>query len=324
MAEQNNNVIGLMWEVRNNHNELTVLAVTISSLILAIVWYKFKLSNGAQVPLPPGPRSFPIVGFLPFVTPDFHRQLTNMAHTYGPIFKFKLGTKLHVVINTPELVKVVVRDQDEAFSDRDQPIAALSMSYGGQDIIFSKNNENWRKLRKISVHEMLSNKSLLATASVRREEVRKAVKNVFGKIGTKVNIRDIVFATETSLLTRTIWQGKGVENNKLAAEIDAVASNMIHILGRVNLSDLFPILAWFDLQGVVRDMEKQRDRLDQLFDRIIEDRIESNLKNSHDEGEKDFLQILLNYKDEKDGTPLNTIQIKSLLMVRFIINKICQ
>ncbi|KAJ0751110.1 putative cytochrome P450 [Helianthus annuus] len=320
MAEQNINVFG-WWEAINNDNELTMLVVTTSLLILAILWYKFIPSNPSisAPPLPPGPRMLPIVGYLPFLTPNLHTQFTNMAHTYGPIFKLKLGSKLHVVINTPELAKEVVRDQDEAFSNRAQTIAASVITNGGQDIAFSDNNANWRKLRKISVHEMLSNKNIEANSSVRRDEVRNAIKNVFGRIGTKVNIREITFSTETSVLTRTIWESKGVKNNNLAAELDMMSAKIVQLLGRMNISDFFPILARFDLQGVERDSEKIRNKLDQLFTTIIDDRIESNLKESEDEERKDFLQVLLNYKDEKGAIPLSRDEIKLILLVRFII-----
>ncbi|KAK1407210.1 hypothetical protein QVD17_38824 [Tagetes erecta] len=308
---------------QSNNNELSMLVVTISLLTLAIVWFKYKLSyssNGAP-PLPPGPRSFPIVGYLPFLSPDLHKHFTSMAHTYGPIFKFKLGSKLHVVINTPELAKVVVRDQDEIFSNRDQSSAVLAITYGGQDMIFSRNNDNWRKLRMIFVHEVLSNKNLEASGSFRRDEVPKAVKKVFAKIGSVTNIREVAFATETNVLTRTIWENTSNEDMKrrnLGAEIDMVASNVVKILGRVNLSDFWPSLACFDLQGVERDMKMQRHELDKLFTSIIEDRIETNSKRLHDEveseGKKDFLQILLDHKNKKDGTSLSMTQIKALLL----------
>ncbi|KAI3820729.1 hypothetical protein L1987_08277 [Smallanthus sonchifolius] len=244
-----------------------------------------------------------------------------MAHTYGPIFKMKLGSKLHVVINTRELAKVVVRDQDEAFSNRDQSAAALAITYGGQDIVFSNNNHNWRKLRKLFVHEVLSNKNLEASGSFRRDEVRKAIKDVFGKIGTAINVREIAFATETNVLTRTIWENTSdevVKHRNLGAEIDDVAANIVKIFGRVNLSDFFPSLARFDLQGVERDMKMQRDKLDKLFSGIIEDRIKSNFERSQHEvkreGKKDFVQILLDHRDEKDGTSLSMTQMKALLL----------
>ncbi|KAI7743511.1 hypothetical protein M8C21_033291, partial [Ambrosia artemisiifolia] len=288
-------IICKMAHLNNNNNELAILLVTISLLILATLWYKFKLSNHShKTPsLPPGPISLPIVGYLPFLRPAIlHRQFTNMADTYGPIFKCQLGSKLYIVINNPELAKVVVRDQDEAFSDRDQTIAALAITYGGKDIVVSNNNDNWRKLRKIFVHEMLSNKNLEAS-------VRKTIKNVFGKIGTTINIRDIAFTTEASVLTRMVWGNtldKAVGISNLGAELDKVASNIDRLFGR-------------------RDMKKQHTKLDQLFTSIIEDRIESSSKESQDQGEgnKDFLEILLSHVDEKD-TSLNMTQMKALLL----------
>ncbi|KAK9080527.1 hypothetical protein SSX86_000285 [Deinandra increscens subsp. villosa] len=319
-----NNLLSWWWGESNNtdgFNELFLLVLTISVLILSIFWRSFRRSNTSS-PLPPGPFSFPIIGYLPFLTPNLHTQFTTMARTYGPIFKFKLGSKLHVVINTPELAKAVVRDQDEVFSNRDQHRAGLRLSYGGQDIAFSNNNPNWRKLRKIFVHEMLSNKNLEASSFFRRDEVRKTVKNVFERIGSAVNVREIAFSTETNVLTRTVWENtssdKGMKTRNLGAELDAVTSNIVKIFGQVNLSDFFPSLAWFDLQGVERDMKVQGNKLDKLFTTIIEDRIESNFRRSQDEagreGKKDFLQMLLDHRDEKDGTSLSMTQMKAILL----------
>ncbi|KAJ0585601.1 putative cytochrome P450 [Helianthus annuus] len=326
IMKQLNNLVSWLWQESTNSG-LYVLVVTISLLVSAILWYKLRVSHYTNdaPPLPPGPRSFPIIGYLPFLTPELHTQFTNMAHTYGPIFKFKVGSKLHVVINTPELAKVVVRDQDEVFSNRDQPIAALSISYGGQDIIFSKNNANWRKLRKIFVHEIQSGMNLKASASFRRDEVRKTIKNVFGNVGTAIDIREMAFDTEANVITRMIWENTTdykAKKTNLGGEIYTVASNIVKILGRVNLSDFFPSLARFDLQGVERDMKMQLNKLDEIFTSIIEDRMESNLKRPQHEvehdGNKDFVQMLLDHRDEKDasGTLLSMTQMKALLMVR--------
>ncbi|KAD4385680.1 hypothetical protein E3N88_25849 [Mikania micrantha] len=323
MTQQNIHASGLS-DVGNN-NALTLLLVTISSLILAILWYKFKPSNSSSngaPPLPPGPRSLPIVGYIPFLSSSLHTQFVSIAQTYGPIFKLKLGSKLYIVISNPELSKEVVRDQDDIFSNRDQSVAGLTLTYDGQDIVISNNNPNWRKLRKIFVHEIQSHKNLEATISFRRDEVRNCVKTIFGKIGTATNVREIVFSTETNILIRTIWETSldkgGLKDQNLGAKIDMVATNIVKIFARPNLSDFFPFLARFDLQHVERDMQMQHDKMDELFTTIIEDRIQYNLKKSKDEGKndgkKDFIEILLEYKDEKDGKPLSTTQMKALLM----------
>nr|XP_043612896.1 cytochrome P450 76C1-like [Erigeron canadensis] len=310
-----------LWEVMSDY-EITLAFLTISVVALAInLWYKATLSNSSP-PLPPGPLSLPIVGYLPFLGPELHKQLTHMAHTYGPIFKFHLGSKLHVVINNPELAKEVLRDQDETFSNRDLTIAASIISYGGQDMVMANNNSNWRKLRKIFVHEILSNKNLEACGSLRTDEVRKTIKAVFSNVDTSINISKIAFLTQTNVITNMIWYSKsnkgGKDGSDLGDELQIVASNIVEFFGKPNLSDFFPSLAWFDFQGIERGMKKQLDKLDQILTSIIEDRIKSNLERSEDkvghEGKKDFLQMLLDLKDRKDASSLNITQIKALLL----------
>ncbi|KAK1437513.1 hypothetical protein QVD17_03305 [Tagetes erecta] len=216
-------------------------------------------------PLPPGPRSWPIVGCLPFLGRDLHNQFATAANTYGPIFKFYRGSKLHVVVNTPRVSKG-----------------------RGQDLFFSNYTTTWRNLRKIFVSEMLSNKNLKTYSSFRRDEVRKMIKNVFSKIGTNVDINETAFLTQANVVTRMVWEGisyTGEAGIDLVAELRMLASDINKILGQPNLSDLFPILAWFDIQGVERNMKKEHNKLDQIFTHIIEDRIESNSKMSRDQVE---------------------------------------
>ncbi|PHT92655.1 hypothetical protein T459_00537, partial [Capsicum annuum] len=116
--------------------------------------------------LPPGPRGLPIVGFLPFLRPNLHHQLTELSQQYGPIYKFWLGSRLCVVLNSPSLAKQVVCDQDSVFANRDLPIAGLVATYGGIDIALSPYGSYWRDMRKLFVREMLSNRNLEACYSL--------------------------------------------------------------------------------------------------------------------------------------------------------------
>nr|GEU82185.1 cytochrome P450 [Tanacetum cinerariifolium] len=201
-----------------------------------------------------------------------------MAQTYGPIFKIYVGSKLYIVISNPELAKVVFRDQDENFSNQNAVIATSIVSYGGQDIVWSDINSNWRNLRKIFVQEVLSNKNLQECSSFRRNEVRKTIKNVFTKIGAK--------------------------DGHIVAELHMAVSKIFKLMGIPNASDFITSLAWLDLQGVVRDMKREFQRMDQIFTLFINDRIKSNSKRSKDavghDRKKDLLQILLELNDQKE------------------------
>nr|XP_043608808.1 cytochrome P450 76C1-like [Erigeron canadensis] len=289
--------------------------------MLACLWLsKLTKLSGTSPALPPGPRTLPIVGYLPFLRPDLHMQLTSMGNTYGPIFKFYIGSKLQVVINTPELIKEVVRHQDEIFANRNVTVAASVFSSGGQDLVFSKYDSNWRKLRKIFVDGILSNKNLEACGYFRKDEVRKTIKNVFSKVGTAVNISEISFLTSTNVVKRMIWENstdEGAKYNHLGTELQMVSTKIVEIMGQPNLSDFFPCLSWFDIQGVARNMKMQLEKLDRIFTSIIDDRVKSNISKLSENGigqeitRKDFLQILLELKDKKS---LTITEIKSLLL----------
>ncbi|KAL7597371.1 hypothetical protein Lser_V15G29248 [Lactuca serriola] len=318
---QLNSLWSWWWEVMSsNKNELTL---PISAIILTGLWYIWTVSSSSngRSPLPPGPCSLPIVGYLPFLSRDLHKQFVNMAHSYGPIFKFHLGSKLHVVINNPDLAKVVVREQDEIFANRNATIAALAITYGGQDVVMSDNNSDWRNLRKIFVHEVLSHKNVEASRYFRRDEVRKAVKNVYSKIGKTIDISEISFSTEAKVLTSMLWGNTSEEKangGQIAAELQIIVANIVELMSKPNMSDIFPSLAWLDIQGIKRNMKRQLDRLDRIFTRIIHDRIESNSNKSNDavghEGKNDLLQTFLEFKDQKNPTSINITQIKALLL----------
>ncbi|KAJ0569994.1 putative cytochrome P450 [Helianthus annuus] len=324
MAKLNSH--GLWWweaTMNSKKDEFTLaILVTIAVVTLAVLWYKFTHSS-ASPRLPPGPRSLPIVGYLPFLGPELHKQFTRMAHTYGPIFKLHLGSKLHVVINSSELAKEVVRDHDEIFANRNLTVAASVLSYGGQDLVWSMNNSNWRKLRKIFVHEALSSKNLESCSSFRMGEVRKTIKNVFSKISTPIVISEITFMTQTNVLTSLIC-GNTSNSSHLASELQTVSENLAEIFRRPNLSDFFPILAWFDLQRIERNMKKLFHKTDQIAESMIQDGIKSNSKKSLDgvgdrEKKKDFLQILLDLRSQEDGNSLSITQIKALILVNVIL-----
>uniref|UniRef100_A0A251VB76 Putative cytochrome P450 n=1 Tax=Helianthus annuus TaxID=4232 RepID=A0A251VB76_HELAN len=161
------------WEVNNEQDELARTILTISVLALVFLWYKCMLLYTTS--LPPGPYGLPVVGYLPFLGSNLHERFTEMAHKYDPIFSLQLGRKLYVVVNSTDLVKVVARDQDQTFANRNTPIVASVITYGGSDIGFAHSKTHWRNMRKLLVSNVMSNANLKASQSFRTREVRKMV-----------------------------------------------------------------------------------------------------------------------------------------------------
>ncbi|XP_058085378.1 flavonoid 3'-monooxygenase CYP75B137-like [Magnolia sinica] len=296
-------------------HEFAGALITISALVLVIACYAWAKINSRRPALLPGPRGLPLVGYLPFLKPDIHRSFTELAQTYGPIMNVQLGRKLCVVISSPGLAKEVLKDHDVTFANRDTTAAALAISHGGSGIGFNSYGPEWRMLRKVAAQEMMSNTVLDSYYELRRREVRQTVRDLYAKMGTPINISNTNFQTILNVVTSMLWGGSldGDRRRAVMAEFEHVIQKAVELLGIPNVSDLFPVVAWLDLQGVVRRMKRLSEWLDRIFDSVIDQ--QTRLSGVEEKGKsKDFLQLLLQLKDAEDlKTPLTLDHVKAVL-----------
>lgn len=292
----------------------TATTVVAIASILSILWLVWKLTKkDSHPPLPPGPRSLPLVGNLLSLDPELHSYFATLAKTYGPISRLWLGNTLGILITSPEMAREVLKLNDTTFANRDVPIAGQEATYGGNDIVWSPYGDQWRMLRKICVREMLSNQTLDSVYSLRRKEVRNTVNYLYNHSGSPVNIGEQMFLTVLNVITGMMWGGtvKAEDRARLGAEFRGVINDMTGYLGMPNLSDFYPGLASFDLQGVKKKMKVLAKKLDDIFESMIDQR----RKLGGDEN-KDFLEFLLKLKDDGDSkTPFTITHLKALLMV---------
>ena len=307
------NTLSRWWR---SEDEIVTIALIFAS-ILSILWLvRMLTSKNTHPPLPPGPRALPLIGNLLSLDPELHVYFASLAKVHGPIARLWLGKKLGVLITSPELAREVLKLHDTTFANRDVPVAGVEATYGGNDIVWSPYGDQWRMLRKITIREMLSNQTLDSVYSLRRREVRNTVKYLYSNhVGQPVNIGEQMFLTVLNVITGMMWGGtvKDEDRATLGAEFRQVVNELVGYLGMPNLSDFYPGLARFDLQGVQKNMKVLAKRLDGIFESMIDQRRKMG---SHDDN-KDFLQFLLKLKDEGGDykTAFNMAHLKSLLMV---------
>ncbi|XP_039167213.1 flavonoid 3'-monooxygenase CYP75B137-like [Eucalyptus grandis] len=325
---------GSAWPWLGNAKEENdaIPRATATVLVIAIAALSFfslcRWRNHATAPLPPGPRGVPFFGYLPFLGTNLHRKFAELAETYGPIYKLRLGSKLYVVVNSPSLAKEIVRDQDMTFANRDPNIAGAIASYGARDIAFSSQGPYWRNLRKLFVQQLMSNMSLDACYGLRRQEVRKALSDLYRKRGLPVDIGELALLILVNMVMGMLWGGtlQGEKGEAVASEFREVVAKLMVLLGSPNVSDFFPALAWLDLQGVERDMKRVHQWLDGFIQPIIDCATKGTTSGplKQKEGEpkcieqkKDFLQIFLdmeiNLEDNQSPVDKN-VALKAILM----------
>ncbi|GMQ05062.1 hypothetical protein CsSME_00050245 [Camellia sinensis var. sinensis] len=309
------------WTTKNNGNELLLsnihLTATMLVLLTTMSWFAWTFinqskKNNARPPLPPGPHTLPLVGNLLSLDPEFHTYITTLAKTYGPILTLWLGQKLTIVVSSPAIAREMLKDHDTTFANRDVSVAAKQSAYGGGDVAWSHYGSEWRMLRKLAVRGMLSNTRLDSVYSLRRGEIRKTIGYIFrNRVGSPVNISDQMFLTLLNVVTNMLW-GCSIEGeDRVSIGFDGV----IRLLGKPNMSDFYPGLARFDLQGIEKKMRGVMKRVDEIFDMMIDQRMKRDGEGGEKES-KDFLQFLLEHKDggREAKTPLTMAQVKAMLM----------
>ncbi|KAG7947224.1 hypothetical protein I3843_14G082600 [Carya illinoinensis] len=273
------------WRSYAGDEKFSSSTLTILISIFVVLWLAVKKQRKAAVPpLPPGPHGLPIVGYLPFVGTELHKKFHQLCGIYGPIYKMQ-------------------------FSNRDTNIVGHTVTYGGVDIALSLNSPDWKMLRKIFVREMLSLANLDSTFPLRREEVRNTIRNVYNKKGTHIDLGDMAFVTVMNAIMNMLWGGmlRGVGGAKFGAELKHIFAELVMILGKPNVSDLFLALARFDLQGIRRKAKRISETIDGSLAKAKE---EGTTKT----GQKDFLQVLLELREQDNGAPsMSMTQVKALV-----------
>ncbi|VFQ88732.1 unnamed protein product [Cuscuta campestris] len=279
-----------------------------------ILLLKNPTSKQQPPPLPPGPKPLPLVGNLLSLRPDLHAHFADLSQVHGPIFTVWLGRKVGIVVTSPALARAVLKDHDAAFANRDVPAAGREATYGGRDIVWTPHGAEWRMLRKICVREMLGSSALDSLRHLRRLEVRRAERFFHGQAGQPVNIGEQMFLTVLNVITAMIWGGTVTAGERIGLEFREIVGEMSELLGFPNVSDFYPNLARFDLQGVCRNMKALVAKLDGIFETVIDRRL--GMEDGEKKGNKDFLQVLLELKDSEgdEKTPFTITHLKAVLM----------
>ncbi|KAG8476671.1 hypothetical protein CXB51_030809 [Gossypium anomalum] len=312
---------GWSWGCIHAHGFAPLMAAALAIFCCAWWWWVMKISK-INPPLPPGPLGLPIIGNLPFIQPELHRYFLDLSRIYGPILKLRLGKMIVIVINSPSLANEVLKDQDAIFANRDSPAAAVAGTFGGLDIAWRSNGPDYNRLRKLVMREIMSKQSLDACYVLRRREVRRMVKEIHEKAGSIVNIDEQLSATALRVMMSTLW-GDDPSNlireerrSKDLFELRKRLDEFVRTFAAPNVSDLFPVLAPFDIQGIESKAKNNLSWFYGVFESVIKNR--RNIGDNGKEKEKvskDFMQQLLDlHQRGNDKSSLSINEVKALLL----------
>ncbi|KAF6142698.1 hypothetical protein GIB67_015184 [Kingdonia uniflora] len=275
---------------------------------------------------PPGPKGWPILGYLPYLSDHLHEDLFHLAKTYGPLFSLCLGQKPAIVISSPEVARVILRDQDATFSSRTINEVVRCIAYDATTTVFVPYGSRWRLLRKIMKTEIFSSRAIEVLQPARTQQVQKLLRMLYlaSKTKTSVNIADTMFIHTANIISNLVCS-KSLFNNEMkeGRELKTMFSEILEIIAVPNLADLIPCLKPFDPQGLKRKILKLVNKFDSFFEKLLDDRLQERkyCEEIHKSRSSDLLDVLFDYKSDKEEDLLkqfSRIDIKGMLADMFM------
>ncbi|KAJ8526878.1 hypothetical protein K7X08_029355 [Anisodus acutangulus] len=266
--------------------------------LLPLIFFLFKVFKSSKIPqLPPGPTPWPVIGNIFHMGKMPHVTLTNYAKTYGPLVSLKLGTQWLVVGSSPPAAIEILKTHDRILSGRHVPnVIPLKRSELDKISIgwTSECNNGWRYLRTLCRTELFSGKVLESQGCLREKKVKELIEFLRSKEGQVVNLGEIVFATVFNMLSN-VMISKDMVNLEKETEKDggikSLIRGMIEVDSAPNISDFYPILGKFDLQGLRKKSIDLMAKIRSKWEAILEER--RNSRESCSSNQKDFLETLL-------------------------------
>ncbi|KAI8787786.1 cytochrome P450 2U1 [Biomphalaria glabrata] len=251
--------------------EFSAVDLALALCVVILLVFHFWL-NGDSRRLPPSPlRPLPIVGNIFALISDQRSQFKQWREKCGDIFSLRIGSKFMVVLNGYDLIKEVLVQNADDFSDRPLTVFDLTSGLHSNGIITSS-GKVWKEQRAVGL-QILRNfgmgKNILADQI--QKEIHKYIEYLSENIDHPVDIDSATNISSSNIICSILF-GQRFEYSdqsfrKLMDNIALLINNFI-----INSSIVFiPALRllpgdWFRIKQTERGVQE----MFQLFVSCIE------------------------------------------------------
>ncbi|KAF8709847.1 hypothetical protein HU200_029560 [Digitaria exilis] len=278
--------------------------------------------NGKGAPrLPPSPPSVPFLGHLHLVKTPFHAALIRLAARHGPVLSLRMGSRLAVVVSSPEHARECLMEHDVSFANRPRFASTQLLSFDGALLSMASYGPYWRNLRRVAAVQLLSAHRVACMTPVISGEIRAMVRRMDHAAAAaaggaaRVQLKRRLFELSLSVLMETIARTKttrteanaDTDMSPEAHEFKQIADSLIPLLGTANRWDFLPALRWFDVFGVRNKIMAAARRRDAFMKRLV-DAQRQRLDDGGESEDKSMIAVLLDsQKSEPEVYTDNTI-----------------
>ncbi|CAI9301823.1 unnamed protein product [Lactuca saligna] len=268
------------------------------SLLYFFFFFFFRMIRSSkELPLPPGPYAWPIVGNLFQIGKNAHVRLGEMAQVHGPLMSLRFGRRILIVGSSSSAASEILKTHDHVLAGRDVPrvLQGKESTVHNMNLVFtSETDDSWRKIRNLYTSKIFSSKAMESRADMREKKVMEMVKYIASKGDSSIGIKDVMLVTATNIIGNTLLSIDLVdfEGNGIGAGIKDSVRRLSCLGTQAQLADLYPIFGRWDLLGWEKKvMQIIEQELGPIWEVII---IEKKRNGSNTSSYlKDFTDILI-------------------------------
>ncbi|XP_071731538.1 cytochrome P450 78A5-like [Rutidosis leptorrhynchoides] len=291
-----------------------VVFVSIFSFLLApggLAWALIKPRPKSAIP---GPTGLPFIGLvLTFTSELTHKTLQNLSVTFNAkkLMAFSVGLTRFIISSHPETAKEILTSS--AFADRPVKESAYELLFH-RAMGFAPYGEYWRNLRRISATHLFSPKRVSGFGLFREQIGLKMMGNVetsMKELGV-VEVKKILHFGSLNNVMMSVF-GKSYDdfgqNGCDGYELEKLVSEGYELLGIFNWSDHFPVVSWFDFQGVRRRCRDLVAKVNVFVEEIIKEHRDKRTSVVKSVLDGDFVDVLLDLEEENKFSDADMIAV---------------
>jgi len=278
--------------------------------ILKVLWYRRTM--------PPGPFPWPLIGNFNILMPLPHRSLQKLHAKYGPLITVWYGSKVTVVVGSPDVVKQTHRDQGNKMVHRTlTEFAKLSLhadEEGGKNVALA-GGKYWIKTRRIFVQELMSKKFITNQCCPKiSEEIWSTIEAIKDNGDKPFDPHTYLQRLSLNIVFRLTYglrfgrNEMGVDNSKLE-KLLGIINTIMKVGGQNVASNYIPLLKLFQRGQKERNLTTVTTRDNMLLELLAEHR-----ETIDHAKPRDFLDVLITRQATED---LSDIEL-SLIAWEFI------
>ncbi|GLT64363.1 hypothetical protein SLA2020_368630 [Shorea laevis] len=308
--------------------EITSTSLVLLSFLLsaALVLALKPKRHHQRGPKPPGPPGWPIIGNIFDLGTIPHQTLYELRPKYGPVLWLKLGSVNTLVIQSAEAAAELFKNHDQVSCDRKSRDAFTAHDYNQGSLIVGRYGPYCRMLRRLYMTELMSNKRVNETAQIRRKcihdmiqyiEEDAAAARTKGEAG-ELDLSHFLFIMVFNLMGNLVLSRDLVDSkSKEGREFHEAMDKFMKWGGMPNVVDFFPVLKWWDPQGIKTNMKRDMGQVMEIIAGFLKERIDEKRMEKENQT-KDFLDVVLEHQGKEEADKLTQHNVIIFILEIFL------